>query len=363
MAPALPDKPEVIALNKSDTLDDELIAALSDELEAEAGARPLPLSGVTGAGVEAVLDALLPHIAAVTAAETEEEQRRLVAAVRASYAGMTRRRAKIRTLAVTGGTGFVGSHLLRLALAEGYDVRALTRGWKPPEDEIAWVDGALDRPETLVKLCAGADAVIHVAGAINAPRPRRFRGGQRRRHRRHDRRRPQGRASGASSTSPRSPRASRTCPITAGRRRSRSGWSPPPASTGRSSARRPFTAPATARRSNCSRWPGAASSPLPPKGRFSVIHVEDLCRLILALLDDSDSWAETYEPDDGREGGWQHRHFARTLGRLYGRRALTLAMPRPVLRLASRPRPPRPPRQRQADPPTGSAITATPTGW
>ena len=29
---------------------------------------------------------------------------------------MTRRRAKIRTLAVTGGTGFVGSHLLRLAL-------------------------------------------------------------------------------------------------------------------------------------------------------------------------------------------------------------------------------------------------------
>ncbi|HEX8449792.1 MAG TPA: NAD-dependent epimerase/dehydratase family protein, partial [Allosphingosinicella sp.] len=68
---------------------------------------------------------------------------------------MPRRKAKIRTLAVTGGTGFVGSHLLRMALAEGYDVRALTRGWKPPEDEISWVDGALDRPETLVKLCSG----------------------------------------------------------------------------------------------------------------------------------------------------------------------------------------------------------------
>src|SRR3954469_18943059 len=81
----------------------------------------------------------------------------------------SRKSAKIRTLAVTGGTGFVGSHLLRLALAQGYDVRALTRGWKPPEDEIAWVDGALDRPETLGKLAEGADAVIHVAGAINAP--------------------------------------------------------------------------------------------------------------------------------------------------------------------------------------------------
>jgi hypothetical protein len=52
-------------------------------------------------------------------------------------------------------------------------------------------------------------------------------------------------------------------------------------------------------------------------------------------MDDADSWTETYEPDDGRDGGWQHRHFARTLGRIYGRRAATLAMPRPVLRIAS----------------------------
>src|SRR5437763_13196220 len=80
-----------------------------------------------------------------------------------------KRPAKIRTLAITGGTGFVGSHLLRLAIEQGYDVRALTRGWKPPEDEIAWVDGALDRADSLIKLCTGADAVIHVAGAINAP--------------------------------------------------------------------------------------------------------------------------------------------------------------------------------------------------
>ena len=57
----LADKPEVIALNKSDTLDDELIAALSDELEAESGARgPSPSPESTGAGVEAVLDALCP---------------------------------------------------------------------------------------------------------------------------------------------------------------------------------------------------------------------------------------------------------------------------------------------------------------
>jgi GTP-binding protein len=58
----LVDKPEVLALNKSDTLDEELTEALAAELEAEAGVRPLPLSGATGAGVEAVLDALLEHL-------------------------------------------------------------------------------------------------------------------------------------------------------------------------------------------------------------------------------------------------------------------------------------------------------------
>ena len=58
----LTDKAEVIALNKSDTLDAELMEALSDELEEASGVRPLPLSGATGEGLEAVLDLLLSHL-------------------------------------------------------------------------------------------------------------------------------------------------------------------------------------------------------------------------------------------------------------------------------------------------------------
>ena len=81
---------------------------------------------------------------------------------------MTRKRQrKTRTLAVTGGTGFVGGHLIRLAREQSYEVRALTRGWRPPEEGVDWVDGALDRPETLIKLCRGADAIVHIAGLIN----------------------------------------------------------------------------------------------------------------------------------------------------------------------------------------------------
>ncbi len=58
----LSDKPVVIALNKIDTLDDELIAALSAELEEASGAQVIPLSGAAGTGVDWVLDQLLEVI-------------------------------------------------------------------------------------------------------------------------------------------------------------------------------------------------------------------------------------------------------------------------------------------------------------
>jgi GTPase len=58
----LTDKPVVVALNKIDTLDDELIAALSAELETASGAEVIPLSGAAGTGVDWVLDRLLEAI-------------------------------------------------------------------------------------------------------------------------------------------------------------------------------------------------------------------------------------------------------------------------------------------------------------
>jgi len=241
---------------------------------------------------------------------------------------------KIRTLAVTGATGFVGAHLVRLALAQGYDVRALTRGWKPPEDEIAWVDGALDRPDTLAKLCGGADAVIHIAGLINARTRGAFEavnvGGTANMI---DAARRTGvrRFVHVSSLAAREPQLSAYGASKAKSERlvAASGldWTivRPPAVYG----------PGDRETLELFKMARRGLVALPPKGRFSVIHVEDLCRLVLALLDDADSWSETYEPDDGREGGWEHRHFARTLGRLYGRRALTLSVPKPAMRVAA----------------------------
>ncbi|MBV8973195.1 MAG: NAD(P)H-binding protein [Sphingomonadaceae bacterium] len=68
-------------------------------------------------------------------------------------------------LAVTGGTGFVGSHLLPLAVAQGYSVRALARRPQPPQPGVAWIAGDLAEPGAL---CEGVDAVVHIAGTINA---------------------------------------------------------------------------------------------------------------------------------------------------------------------------------------------------
>ncbi|WP_448659979.1 GTPase ObgE [Sphingomonas sp. CJ99] len=58
----LTDKPVIVALNKIDTLDDELIAALSAELEEASGGPVIPLSGASGTGIDWVLDQLLEAI-------------------------------------------------------------------------------------------------------------------------------------------------------------------------------------------------------------------------------------------------------------------------------------------------------------
>ena len=239
------------------------------------------------------------------------------------------------TLAVTGGTGFVGSHLLRAARETGHAVRALTRGWRPPEEGIDWIDGALDRPDSLFKLCDGADAVVHIAGLINASSRSAFETVN---------------VGGTASLvdSARKARLRRFVHIS-----SLAAREPELSDYGRSKAKSERVVAASGLDWTIIR-PPAVYGPgdretfelfkmarrgfvaLPPRGRFSVLHVEDLCRLILAVLDEPDTVGETYEPDDGVENGWDHRHFARTLGRMLGRRPATMSVPKIVMHGASR---------------------------
>jgi len=68
----LTDKPEVAALSKADTIDDELAEALTGELTDATGRRAIAVSAASGAGLEAVLDALLAALEPAAAAEQEE---------------------------------------------------------------------------------------------------------------------------------------------------------------------------------------------------------------------------------------------------------------------------------------------------
>jgi nucleoside-diphosphate-sugar epimerase len=79
-------------------------------------------------------------------------------------------------LALTGATGFVGSHLIEHFAAKGWRIRALVRRWPPPNGigggfPVKQIEGNLSEETALADLLDGADAVIHAAGLIKARDP------------------------------------------------------------------------------------------------------------------------------------------------------------------------------------------------
>lgn len=240
-----------------------------------------------------------------------------------------------RVVAVTGATGFVGGHLLKATRAAGYEVRALTRGPRPAEDGVIWIEGALDQPEALAALCQDVDAIIHVAGLINGP----------------DREAFDAVNAGGTANMIEAARA-------AGVRRfihmsSLAAREPDLSDYGWSKARAEQVVAASGLDWTMVRPPGIYGPEdtemldlfrmarrglvlLPPAGRISVIEVSDLARLLLALIPDEESVAQIYEADDGMEGGWTHNSFARAIGWAVGKRVSTLAAPKRLLTIASR---------------------------
>ncbi len=239
-------------------------------------------------------------------------------------------------LAVTGGTGFLGGHVLREAAARGHSVKALTRSAQLPRANVEWVKGTLDDYPRLAALVDGCDAVIHVAGAVNAPTLAGFV------------------AANVTGTA-----SMLTAAEAAGVRRfvhvsslsarepdlSDYGWSKaasealvvqapldwtvvrPPAIYG-SGDREMLELFRIAKRKGV--------IPLPPRGRLSLIEAGDLARLLVELAGAKAGIDEVYEPDDGAPEGYTHREFGKLIGRAIGRPGvLALPMPGFALRLAA----------------------------
>jgi len=235
----------------------------------------------------------------------------------------------VSILAITGGTGFVGSRLIALATAAGHEVRALTRREQAVREHIQWVAGDLGNAAALAQLCEGADAVIHVAGVVNAPDRAGFAAGNI-----HGTRNMLAAAEGAgvqrfvhvSSLAAREPGMSDY------------GWSKAEAeqlvehSLLDTSIVRPpaIYGPGDMEMLELFKLARKGIALLPPGGRLSVIEVGDLGRLLLALAAGGNG-GRSYDCDDGREHGWSHKEFALAIGTATGKRVAAIALPRPLM--------------------------------
>ncbi|QEE43682.1 NAD-dependent epimerase/dehydratase family protein (plasmid) [Rhizobium sp. WL3] len=74
------------------------------------------------------------------------------------------------TMVVTGATGFIGRHLVRLLVQEGYPVRALTRG-EPPSDmvfpQVDWIVGDMADPASWARLLSPGCTVFNLAYSVS----------------------------------------------------------------------------------------------------------------------------------------------------------------------------------------------------
>lgn len=240
------------------------------------------------------------------------------------------------TIAITGATGFVGQAVCDLALAQGLELRALTRSKQEPRAGIEWVAGDLNDRPALARLMAGAEAILHIAGLTTAPDAASFEAGN------------VGgtmnvveaaQAAGVprlvfvSSLAAREPELSlygasklraerlvRACPL---------DWT----------IVRPPTVYGPRDRDmlelfRMTKW-GVITTP--KHGRSSIIHADDLARLLLALLPGGEAVTHrSFEPDDGCELGWSHYELARAVGWAMGRRPHVLALSKAMMARGAR---------------------------
>jgi nucleoside-diphosphate-sugar epimerase len=238
-------------------------------------------------------------------------------------------------LAITGGTGFVGSHLIDTALAAGHQVNALTRREQPERVGLEWVQGALDDRAALEGLVSDADAIVHVAGVISARDAAEFE---------------RGNVAGTL--------AMLAAATAAGVRRfvhvsSLAAREPQLSLYGASKAKaeelvegsgldwaivRPPAVYGAGDKETLELFKMAKRGQiyLPPAGKLSLIHVDDLAELLLILTRRGTPKKLVIEPDDGRSGGWTHHEFGAALAQAVGVQARTISTPRFMLAIGSR---------------------------
>lgn len=239
------------------------------------------------------------------------------------------------TIAVTGGTGFVGQAVLDEACGRGLEIRALTRREQESRQNITWVLGDLHDHAALADLMQGVEAAVHIAGVVNAPDVAGFEHGNVTGTRNVLDAATHAGASRficVSSLSAREPQLSDY-----GRSKRMAEQLVEASSLDWTLIRPPaIYGPRDAEMLDLFRAARWGIVPMPPEGRASIIHVDDLARLLLNCAAGPPAISrQIFEPDDG-SGGWQHADLARAIGASMGRKVWAPSLPAALLKTAAR---------------------------
>ncbi|RZJ98312.1 MAG: NAD(P)-dependent oxidoreductase [Novosphingobium sp.] len=240
------------------------------------------------------------------------------------------------TIALTGGTGFVGQALIEQARAQGVVVQALARKPQERRNGVDWIAGDLGDRKALAKLVEGTEAVIHVAGLTHAQNPAAFE---------------EANVAGTLAVIEAAHAAGVQRLIFVS---SLSAREPGLSAYGASKARAERVVKASGLDWTIVRPPTVYGPrdkdvfelfrsakwgviPTPKEGRSSLIHVEDLARLLLALMPGGEGVSHmNFEPDDGKRGGWSHYELARMIGWSVGRRPKVIGLSKRTMQWAAK---------------------------
>ncbi len=228
--------------------------------------------------------------------------------------------------------------MLDEAERRGLAVRALTRRPQEARQGVAWVSGDLTVEPALTELVQGSDAAIHVAGLTNSRDPADFTTCN---------------VDGTAAliAAAKAAKVKRFVFVS-----SLSAREPGLSAYGASKAEAEKLVEASGLDWTIVRPPGVYGPrdidyfemfrsaklgilPLPPRGASSIIHVEDLARLLLDLVDAPPALVRRrlFEPHDGREGGWSHKELAQAIGAAVGRRRVFAPhLPKALMLLGAR---------------------------
>lgn len=241
-----------------------------------------------------------------------------------------------KVIALTGGTGFVGSNVLSHLLAAGFQVRLLTRNSQhpfPASTNIEVVDGDLQNHAALKKLITGCQSIVHCAGRVRGKNFSEFEiDNSIATQTLHKLTATSSEIKNfiyISSLAARHPHLSNYAKSKklgedALKTRQNSIIIRPPALYGPNDTElRPVF---DGLKKGINLVPGNQAN------KFSLLHVSDLCEIIQLGLNDKLPFNKIYEPDDGKSGGYQWSEINEIATQVFQRKIHSITIPKLMLK-------------------------------